>query len=156
MDYDVKEVIYEIANHIYIIPTLITQLVDLKHNLKLQNHQPAYRVKQNLLNNSCLYQVYIYPNSFLPVRKTGKMTQIYHILPLLCISVAFLILNTSAYLDDEYYCRRNTTDSQVCHRCLEPEVEGGCAKNEEDKGKCACNNIAVYDGYRGWYRNKVS
>merc|ERR1711935_211472 len=87
-------------------------------------------------------------NSFLPVTRIGKMVQIYHILPLLFLSVAFLILNTSAYLDDEYYCRRNTTDAQVCHRCLTPEIEGGCPKNETDVGKCYCNNIAVYDGYR--------
>ena len=40
----------------------------------------------------------------------------YQILPLLCLTFAFVILNTFAedehYKEDEYYCRRNATDSQ--------------------------------------------
>jgi len=77
------------------------------------------------------------------------MKNIYHILPLLCLSIAFLILNISAeYKDDEFYCKRNSSDFQICHRCLNPEVEGGCPKNPEDENKCGCNNLAVYDGYR--------
>ena len=92
---------------------------------------------------------------------TGTMTKFCHILPLFCLSIAFLILNITAqeeqkryYLDDEYYCRRNVSDSQICHRCLEPEQEGGCPKNEEDKDMCKCNDIAVYDWYRGRLHSK--
>jgi len=80
------------------------------------------------------------------------MIKSYQILPLLCLTISFVILNTFAedehYKEDEYYCRRNATDSQVCHRCLDPYQKGGCPKNPDDEDKCACNNIAVYDGYR--------